>query len=296
MAGPRWGGFLNASFGNAAELIIAISAILAGQLEVVKASITGAFIGNILLILGISIIAASFGRKEQVFSTAGVSVHTTMLIIAVIGLYVPSLFVQGVPVMHDSAVENLSLSVAVILMLLYVAGLVFTFITHRSLFPEPPPDTVEGLNAKRSALLLIAATIFVAIESEFLVSAIEPMTETYGLNELFIGVIVVAVVGNAAEHSSAIWMAMKGKLEVSLEIAAGSSIQIALFVAPLLVFVSLLLGNPLNLVFNVFELVGVGFSVAILSFIALDGRTNWLEGLQLVAAYLIIALAFFFIP
>lgn len=297
LAGPRWGGFLNATFGNAAELIIAFFAITAGELEVVKASITGAFIGNILLILGLSFLVAGYKRKEPTFSMAGVSVHTTMLVIGVTGLYVPSIFTQAVPEVSGIAIESLSLSVATILIGVYIAGLVFTFITHRSLFPPPPEDGATGdHHFGRAMLILGAATAFIAVESEFLVSSIGPVIETYGMNELFIGVVIVAFVGNAAEHSSAVWMAWKGRLEVSLEIATGSSIQIALFVAPVLVFLSLALGEPLTLVFNVFELVAVGFSVAVLNFIARDGRTNWLEGLQLLAAYLILALAFFFIP
>ncbi|HEX2998752.1 MAG TPA: calcium/proton exchanger [Armatimonadota bacterium] len=300
--GPGLGGLLNATFGNAAELIITIFAIRQGLLEVVKASITGSIIGNILLVLGLSVLAGGTRYRTQKFNSRAAGNHATRLIMAVIGLLVPALFVHASPGLNPSAentpVEFLSLSVAAILILVYLAGLAFSFITHKDLFGETEAgEEPSSVWAPRVALaVLVVATLFTALESEILVGSVEAVVKTLGVTELFIGVIVVPIIGNAAEHGTALMMAMRDKMDLTLNIAIGSSIQIALFVAPLLVFISLFLGHPMTYIFNQFELVSIGSAVVIANFISQDGESNWLEGVHLLAAYLIIALAFFFIP
>ena len=296
-AGPGVGGFLNATFGNAAELIIAIVAIRAGQLEVVKASISGSIIGNLLLVLGLSMIFGGARRSEQTFPAASASTHTTMLALAVVGLYVPALFVRSGSA-TPLAIEELSLSVAGVLMAVYLAGLAFTFVTHRAIFAPTSTGEVEGheaVPAWRAGSELLAYTALVVWMSELLVGSIEGATHSLRMSPLFVGVVVVPLVGNAAEHASAVLMAMKDRMDVALDIAVGSSTQIALFVAPLLVFVSLALGRPMDYLFDTVELVAIAASVMIAALIAQDAKSNWLEGVQLVATYVILALAFWFV-
>lgn len=300
--GPGIGGLLNATFGNAAELIITLFAIRQGLLEMVKASITGSIIGNILLVLGLSVLAGGCKYRTQTFNARAAGTHATMLVMAVIGLMVPALFVHATPGMSPGAdnprVEHLSLFVAAVLIAVYIAGLVFSLVTHKDLFGAVDEEAAHHATwSKRKAMgYLTVATLFTALESEFLVGSVEEVVKTLGVTELFIGVIVVPIIGNAAEHGTAVLMAMRNKMDLSLGIAVGSSTQIALFVAPVLVFVSLLMGHPMTYVFNHFELVAIGFSVLIANFISQDGETQWLEGVHLLAAYVIIALAFFFIP
>ena len=296
--GPQLGGLLNATFGNAAELIIAFFLLLDNQIEIVKASLTGSIIGNALLVLGLSFLVGGIksGKSEQRFNRAAAEMHSGSLVIAVIGLLMPAMFVLTAnPGFFRK--EAVSIGVSSILILTYVGSLVFSLVTHKAIFAGAGQEHAhEAKWTKKRALgTLFGATAFVALMSEFLVGALEHTTEELGLSHLFVGLIVVPVIGNAAEHSSAILLAAKDKMDVSIEIAVGSSVQIALFVAPVLVFLSLIVGNPMDLIFSGFEIAAVAFSTAILGFIALNGRSNWFEGVQLLAAYLIMAISFFFL-
>jgi Ca2+:H+ antiporter len=299
--GSAIGGLLNATFGNAAELIITIFAVRQGLLEVVKASITGSIIGNILLVLGAAVLTGGLKHKRQTFNQAAAGMHSSMLALAVTALLVPALFfhTHPGPLTRDEAhrAELLSLWVAGTLILVYLAGLIFSLRTHQSFFTtgEEQDSEPPHWSKVRSVAVLLLATAVVALESEFLVGSMEHVTRELGLTPLFIGVIIIPLIGNAAEHATAITVAMRNKMDLSLHIAVGSSTQIALFVAPLLVFVSLAMGHPMNFVFNTFEVVAVALSVAAVALISLDGETHWLEGLQLLAAYLIISVAFFFV-
>ena len=293
--GPQVGGLLNATFGNVTELIIALFLILEGQLEIVKASITGSIIGNVLLVLGLSFLVGGLRREEQKFNLASAGLHSASLVIAVIGLLMPALFALS-PEASDFRTEAVSVGVSVVLMVVYALGLLFSLKTHKSQFASTHSTEGKAQWSLRKQLgILGGATVLVALMSEFLVGALEPTVEQLGVSELFVGLIVVPIIGNAAEHSSAIFLAAKDKMDVSIEIAIGSSTQIALFIAPLLVFLSLALGEPMDLIFSGFEIAAVAFSSAVLAFIALDGRSNWLEGVQLLGAYVIMAISFFFL-
>ena len=293
-SGPQVGGLLNATFGNVTEMIIAFFLILQGELEVVKASITGSIIGNVLVVLGLSFLVGGWKREQQEFNRASAGLHSSSLVIAVVALLMPALFHLS-PEASNFREEAVSIGVAAILMTVYLLSLLFSFKTHRNLFRstfdhgEPKWSVGKGLG------MLAGATVLVALMSEFLVGALEETVEKVGLSKLFVGLIIVPLVGNAAEHSSAILLAAKDKMDVSIEIAIGSSTQIALFIAPMLVFISLLVGHPMDFIFSGIEIAAVAFSSAILGFIALDGRSNWFEGAQLVAAYLIMAISFFFL-
>jgi len=291
--GPKVGGLLNATFGNAAELIITIFALRAGLVEVVKASITGSIIGNLLLVLGLSMLLGGFKYKTQKFNRSTAGMHTSMLLMAVTGLIIPAVFLST----HASpAAEPLSLGVAVVLMLVYILSLVFSLHTHKDVFrPSQEHSETPKWSRLKALLILFIATVIVALESEFLVEGIDPVVNTLGISELFIGVIVIPIIGNAAEHSTSILMALKNKMEISLEIAIGSSTQIALFVAPLLVFLGYFMGQPLDLLFTSYELIVIIMGIVITAMISMDGRSNWLEGAQLLAAYAIMALAFLFV-
>jgi Ca2+:H+ antiporter len=288
--GPRLGGLLNATFGNAAELIITIFALRAGLQDVVKASITGSIIGNLLLVAGLSMFLGGLKHKTQKFNRNAAGMHTSMLVMAVVGLIIPAVFLGG---NHGAKAQTLSIGVAVLLMLVYILSLVFSLHTHKDVFRPTQEHNEHSEWSKAKALtVLLVATAFIALESEFLVSGIDPVVKTLGLSELFIGVIIIPIIGNAAEHSTAVMMALKNNMEIGLEIAIGSSTQIALFVAPLLVFLGYFLGNPLDLLFTSYELVAIVMGIVITSVVNMDGRSNWLEGAQLIAAYIIMALAF----
>ena len=301
--GPTAGSLLNVTFGNAAEIIIAVTAISAGLLDLVKASITGAIIGNILLILGLSVIAGGFRYKEQSFSRENIGIQSSMLFLAIIGLAVPTILATTIlsPSENQGQVQLLSDALAFILLIVYILGIVFTFITHKHLFT--PPETTEDVqeshgthwSKKKSFLLLAASMVGVIVVSEILVASVETTGEELGFGELFVGAIIVGIVGNAAEHSSAILLARKGKMELSIGIAAGSGTQIALFVVPILVFAGIAMGQPFTLVFTLLELATIFLAVIILNLIAHDGRSNWFEGVMLTAVYIIIAIAFFFV-
>jgi Ca2+:H+ antiporter len=294
-AGPRVGGLLNATFGNVTELIIAIFLILDDELEVVKASLTGSILGNLLLVLGLSFLVGGLRHKEQLYSAQAAGVHSSSLALAVTGLLMPALFVQTTG-QHDVVQrEVVSGLVAAVLITLYALSLLFMMRTHEHLFHTPEEHEEPAWSKQKALFVLLAATIFVAVESELLVGSLEPALADLGLSKFFIGLIVIPIIGNAAEHSSAVLFAVRNKVDVTLEIAIGSSVQVALFVAPVLVFISLLVGHPMDFVFSTFEIAAVGLSTLIVALISLDGRTNWLEGAQLIGAYVIMAASFFFV-
>ncbi len=304
--GPQFGGLLNATFGNAAELIITIFAVQRGLLELVKASITGSIIGNLLLVAGAAVFAGGIHRGRQQFNAGHTSVAAAMMILAVAGLYLPATFAFSV---HDGQrIEQVSLLVAVVLGLIYLTYLADSTLSRRrgseaapsTVRSEPAEPTVDAEQpswSKRQALPVLAgATLGAVVASELLVGTVETVTIQLGWSEFFIGVIVVPIIGNAAEHFSAVQMAWRDRLDVTFAIVVGSSTQIALFVAPLLVFLSLALGHPMDLVFQPLELVILGLATAITAYINLDGESTWLEGAQLLALYLMAAIAFFFLP
>ena len=301
--GPNIGGLLNATFGNAAELIITIFALRAGLLDVVQASLTGSIIGNLLLVLGLALLLGGWKRKRQTFDRTLAGVHSSLLILAVAGLMVPAVFVHALPGhAHDHAGTNdpqvwrLSLGVSVVLIGSYLLGLWFSLRTHQSVFTGGGEAEQPHWSRGKAVTVLAIATAFVAWMSEMLVHSVEPMTASLGLSALFVGVIIIPIIGNAAEHATAVTMAMQDKMDVALGIAVGASAQIALFVAPLLVFISALFGQQLSLIFTQVELVAMAFSVAVVAFVSHDGETHWLEGVQLLALYVIIALAFLLVP
>lgn len=296
--GPALGGLLNATFGNATELIIAIFALKAGLTEVVKASLTGSIIGNLLLVLGISMIAGGWKREKQTFSKIGAKTSASTLLLAVVGFVIPAIFVSTSPNIPHQTVEIVSIVVAICLILAYFGYLFFTLRTHKHLYSV---DVAEEAHTSRwsktkSILILLVATVAVAFMSEMLVGSIEPLAHAFGWTELFIGVIFVAIIGNAAEHASAVTVAIKNKMDLSLQVAVGSSTQIAMFVAPVLVLISLFFAEPMDLVFHTFELVVMIFAILITNSIIDDGESHWFEGVQLLITYIIIAVAFFFHP
>jgi Ca2+:H+ antiporter len=293
--GAGLGGLLNATFGNAAELIIALIALSNGYTDVVKASITGSIIGNVLLVLGFSIFAGGLKYPKQKFNATAASVGTTLLVVSAIALLIPAAF-HFVSSTHARERE-LSVEISVILFLAYIGSLIFSLKTHPELYAGGAEDHhPPTMTRKKSILILVLSTLGVALMSEFLVATVEPTAKQFGLTEVFIGVILVAIIGNAAEHSSAIMFALKNKMELSLNIAVGSSVQVALLIAPVLVFAGLLLGQPMDLVFTTFEVLAVAASVAIVALVAMDGESNWMEGLMLLCVYAILALAFYHLP
>jgi Ca2+:H+ antiporter len=304
--GQGVGGLLNATFGNAAELIIALMALSKGLTGVVKASITGSIIGNVLLVMGVSILGGGIKFSEQRFNKTAARASATTLTLAAIALTVPTVFhvtAAGHSGGWSQATEQkLSLAIALVLFVTYACVLSFELITHKQLYAIDPQECGEGLeeangwSVPKSLLVLIVATSLVALMSEFLVGAVEAARSALGLTEVFVGVIVIAVIGNAAEHSTAVLVAMKNKMGLSLGIAVGSSLQIALFVAPVLVFSSYLFGTPMDLEFTLPEVVAVVVAVQLIFQISGDGETNWLEGVQLLSVYLILAILFFYLP
>jgi Ca2+:H+ antiporter len=295
--GPRLGGLLNATLGNAAELIIAIVAIREGLLRLVLASITGSILGNILLILGLSMLLGGMKHGLQKFDRTQAGVNATMLILAVIALALPSFFNFRIADIDEASVEYLSLSAAVVMLAIYALGIIFSFRGASTQNEYAQAHDHQPTWGRGVAIgVLVAATLAIVVLSEILVGAVEPVVEALGVSEFFLGIILIPLVGNVAEHIVSVQVAIKNKMELSLAISIGSSLQIALFVTPILVFVSLLMGNPLQLTFDQFEIVAIIGASLIASLISLDGESNWLEGAQLLGVYLIIALAFFFLP
>lgn len=298
--GAGVGSLLNASLGNAAELIIALAALREGLHDVVKASLTGSILGNILLVLGASMIAGGVKYERQKFNQTAAGMGASLLLLAAVGLIIPALFHftaadRGVKIEHE-----LSLDIAIVLFVIYGFSLAFSLKTHRHLFTGDPHDAHDmgevPWSYRMSVSVLAAVAILIGVMSEMLVGAIEPTAHRLGLTQVFVGVILVALVGNAAEHSTAVLMAMKNKMDLALGIAVGSSLQIALLVAPLLVFASYLFGAPLDLIFTPFEVAAVTVSVLILGFVSMDGESHWMEGVMLVGVYAMLAIAFYFLP
>jgi Ca2+:H+ antiporter len=301
--GESLGGLLNATFGNAAELIIAGIALSKGLTDVVKASLTGSIIGNVLLVLGLSILFGGTKYKDQRFSGSAARTSIVSLSLAAIGLMIPTVFhitAHSSPGGWSPLVEQkLSLAIAVVLFLTYFCMLGFSLRTHKHLFRSSEEDVEEAgaqWSRGKAVTILLVATALVALLSECLVGTIENVRDSIGLTEVFVGVIVVAIVGNAAEHSTAVVMAMKNKMDLTIGIAIGSSLQIALFVAPVLIFLSYLFGRPMDLEFSVPEVLAVVASVYILFQICEDGETNWIEGVQLLSVYAILGVLFFYLP
>jgi Ca2+:H+ antiporter len=299
-SGAGLGGFLNATFGNAAELIIALMALKAGLIDIVKASITGSIIGNTLLVLGASFLAGGLKYSKQTFNTGGAGLGATLLLLSVIGLVIPAVYHSFVhPVTPDVLhPQELSLAIAFVLFGTYVLSLVFSLRTHQHLFAGahagPPPD--DAWSRRRAIITLFAATAIVALESEFLVGAVHETALHLGWTDVFVGVIIVAVIGNAAEHSTAILVAMKNEMDLAMNVAIGSSIQVALFIAPVLVFASYAFGRPMDLVFTPFEVLAVGMSTLVLNFVAQDGESHWMEGVLLLAVYVVFGITFYYLP
>lgn len=296
--GPKVGGLLNATLGNAAELIITIFALREGLVELVRASITGSILGNLLLVLGASILFGGLKNGIQNFDRRTAGLNATMVILAVIALLVPSLF--DVALQQNRAAEvGLSEGVAVVMIVIYGLSILYAFRNGEPLTREPAAEEVHHAkwSIRTSLIVLAVTTVGIAILSEVLVGAVEHVTETLPLTEFFIGIIIIPLVGNVAEHLVAMQVAIKNKMELSMAVSLGSSLQVALFVAPVLVFISLLMGGrTLLLVFNNFELIALVAASLIAAFIALDGESNWLEGAMLLAVYIIVAIAFFFLP
>lgn len=294
---PTMSGLLSATFGNAIELIIAVFALQAGLIQVVQASLIGSIIGNILLLVGLSLFFGGLRHKHQRFNNETIGVSSTMLIIVVAGLAIPSVYYYLNPTSHH--IQEISISVAVVMTLIYIAGLVFSLRTHKDLFDasdEMKATHEHATMSKRlAASILLLAVIVVAVISEFLVHAIEAAAVDIGITQTFIGIVIIAIITNIAEKSTAVHFALENKLDVSIEIGLSSAIQIALFVIPILMLISQVFHFGFSLVFTPFEILAVILAVLIINYLSADGRCNWLEGAQLISVYAIIAIAFFFI-
>jgi Ca2+:H+ antiporter len=310
--GPSWGGLLNATFGNATELIIALVALNEGLVNVVKSSIVGSIISNLLLVLGLSMLLGGLKYKEQDFQPIIARVNASAMNLAVIAILLPTAIGFSSDVIPETTLQNLSDAVAIVLIAVYALTLLFSMKTHTYLYDvgtadleldqaDEPVGTDAGSHPESPNLklwipVLVAATLIVAAESELLVETLEPATKEIGLSPLFTGVILLPIIGNAAEHATAVTVAMKNKMDLSVSVAVGSSLQIALFVAPLLVLAGWVWGQPMDLDFGALELVAVAVAVLITNSISSDGRSNWLEGTLLLATYAILAFAFYFDP
>jgi Ca2+:H+ antiporter len=309
VAGPTLGGLLNATFGNATELIIALIALNAGLVSVVKATITGSIVGNLLLVMGFAMLLGGLRYKEQEFQPIVARVNASSMNLAVIAILLPTAMNVSSQGINTVAVQQLSIAVAMVLILVYGLTLLFSMKTHSYLFEVGMAGMEEMADANLAQDesehkpniwlwigVLLVVTLLVALESELLVESLEEATSQLGLSALFTGVILLPIIGNAAEHATAVTVAMKNKMDLSLTVAVGSSLQIALFVAPVLVLAGWLMGKPMDLDFNTFELVAVAVSVLIANSISSDGKSNWLEGTLLLAAYVVLGLAFYFHP
>ncbi|MGH2839772.1 MAG: calcium/proton exchanger [Solirubrobacteraceae bacterium] len=307
-SGPGIGGFLNVTFGNAPELIIAFFALNEGLQEVVKASLIGSILGNILLVMGAAMLVGGLGRERQTFNPTAAAAQSSMLLLAAVALVMPTIFQLvhggGLPGVGQEIVdfgadlERMSLIVAVILLGSYVGGLIFSLRSHRALFnptSEAEEHVDEPWSVRKSVVTLALAGVAVGVMSEILVGSISEASETIGLSEFFVGLIVVAIVGNAAEHWVAIYFAARDKMDLAVNIAIGSAAQIALFAAPVLVLLSFVVGpNPMALVFNGYELGAVFLAILIANHVTHDGESNWYEGLQLLAVYAVLGVVFFY--
>ena len=293
--GPALGGLLNATFGNATELIISFFALQAGLTEMVKASITGSIIGNLLLVLGMAIFFGGLGKDQQEFNTTAAKTSASTLLLATAAIVMPAAFVLTSENPSAATIETLSISVSVIMAVSYFASLLFSLYTHKHLYTVDTECNAKW-SVKKSVAILLTSTIAVAIMSEILVGSIEPLAKSLGWTELFIGMIFIAIIGNAAEHVSAITIAIKGRMDLALQIAVGSTTQIAMFVVPVLVFTSYFFETPMNLLFSTFELASIVSAIFIVNSIIEDGKSNWFEGLQLLGTYGIMAVVSFLHP
>jgi len=296
-SGERLGGLLNATFGNAAELIIAIFLVKEGLFDMVKASITGAIIGNLLLVLGLSVFLGGLKYKTQQFNPILAGHNASLMMLSVIALFIPAVFMND---LTPTEVNTVSMIIAFALIFGYFLWLYFSLITHKDVlgdFIDGMPEYEEGEEPEwskaRSLIYLVVSTAFVALLSEWIVHSVEAVAEALGWSELFVGAFLIAIIGNAAEHSAAIFLAMKNRIGAAVEIAIGSSLQIALFVAPVLVFVSWLFGQPMNIIFTSYEIAAIAVSAFIASSISRDGSTNWFEGVLLLLVYVILGTVFF---
>ena len=299
LTGPQVGGILNATFGNIAELIIAFFALQAGLIEVVKASLTGSIIGNLLLVLGASVFFGGLRNGIQRFDPRVAGSNAALLVVAAIGFFVPAVFAFSADAGDTGTITEESVLVAILLIVGYVLSLVFAFTnSSRTLGGHEPAAEHGGPAWSRSVaiVVLLAAAGLLAALSEILVSSIEPFIEEFGLSEIFVGVILIPTIGNLAEHLVAVQLAWKNRMEFSMAVAYGSSLQVALFVGPVLVLLGVLMGQPMNLVFTPLEVAAVGAAVGISALIALDGESNWLEGALLMIVYVILAVSFFELP
>jgi Ca2+:H+ antiporter len=309
-AGPAMGGLLNATFGNAVELIIALFAVSAGLTEIVKASITGSIVANLLLVLGMAMLAGGLKHKTQRLHRRGTMTSLSLMTMSVIALALPALFywttteptlfASGAPTLSNeearARLQLLSLIVAVVMMSVYVLSLVYSLFTHKALFHEEVPEEEAEWSKRRALGVMTLSTLGVALMAEVLVGSVHGLTATLKLKDLFVGVVIVAIIGNAAEHSTAVLVALKNKMDLAFQIAAGSSAQIALFVAPAIVFYSFIIGKPMELAFEVFELFSIAMAVAIAYAVSIDEETNWFEGAMLIGVYAIICAVFFLHP
>jgi Ca2+:H+ antiporter len=298
--GPTYGALFNASFGNLAEVIIAIFAIRAGLADVVRASFAGSVVGNILFVGGLSMIAGGWKREKLKFNALSAESQAGQLILAASAFLVPALFFRAaIRAHHPELIHQVSIGTSVILIVSYMLGLFFSFRTHRNVLgsgEEVPLNNAKLWSMKKAVSLLLFSSALMAVVAEGLVDAVREAGKAWGMNEVFLGFVVLAIVGNAAEHSTAVMLAMRNQMDTALNISMQSSVQIALFVTPLLVFLSYPLGHPLDLIFTPFEILAVALAVAIMGYLVLDGETNWYEGVQLLAVYAIIAVAMYFLP
>lgn len=297
--GPTAGALFNATFGNLAELIIAIFAIRAGLPDVVRASFSGSVVGNLLLVSGASMVAGGMKRETVKFNALSAESHAGQLILAVSAALIPALFFRSAIRAHrPELIHQVSIGTSIILLISYILGLFFTFKTHREALAGESEAAEGGRRwpIRRAIILLLVASGLMAVVAEGLVDAVHEAGRSWGMNEVFLGFVVLAIVGNAAEHSTAVLLAVRNQMDTALNISMQSSVQIALFVTPVLVFLSYPLGHPLDLLFTPFELLASGLSVAIFGYLVMDGETNWYEGVQLLAVYAIIAVAMYFLP
>ncbi len=294
-AGPSLGGFLNASLGNLPELIITLLALRQGLVVVAKASITGSILGNLLLILGACLVAGGATRLKQTFNRTAAGVWSSMLMLAVVGLGIPSVFALTHPSIPGGAPLKLSVIVAVLLLAIYFLLLYFSFRTHRSVVSAAHEGHERPRWSKKLALgVLAGSALLIGLESEILVGAVEPTVAVLGWSEVFVGLVIIPIIGNVAEHTTAVWVAARNQMDLAMGIAIGSSTQVALLVAPVLVLASLAMGTAMDLVFTPFEIVSLAMAVGIVSQISIDGESNWLEGAQLLTVYGILVVAFYY--
>jgi Ca2+:H+ antiporter len=297
--GTTYGALFNATFGNLAELIIAIFAIRAGLPDVVRASFSGSIVGNLLFVGGLSMVAGGWKRETVKFNALAAESQAGQLILALSAAVVPAVFFRtAIRAHHPELIHRVSIGTSIILLISYILGLYFAFKTHRDVLGAvsvaPPPE--ERWSVRKAIMLLVIASALMGVVAEGLVDAVGEAGRAWGMNSVFLGFVVLAIVGNAAEHSTAVFLAVRNQMDTALNISMHSSVQIALFVTPLLVFLSYPLGHPLDLLFSPFEILAVALGVAIFAYLVMDGETNWYEGIQLLAVYSIIAVALYFLP